>query len=174
MEDVVPDDAASSLGPPAFQGMSCPGRVRAPLVYANIGHPEDFQSLEDNGVAVRDCIVLCMYSGSLRRLKVKANREAGAAGVILYNDSQEDGPFTTQNGCAPLSGGPARHPSAIQCGSVSFFSVGAGPFPEPEFTPHIPSISISFRDARHLLDALKGHGLGGSDLPQGGRWSAGH
>ncbi|KAJ0422068.1 hypothetical protein BJY00DRAFT_94851 [Aspergillus carlsbadensis] len=167
MEDVLPDDPTSSIGPPTFHGMSCPGRVAAPLVYANFGRPGDFQLLADNGVSVRDCIVLCRYSSSLRGLKVKAAQEAGAAGVILYNDPQEDGQFTVENGFTAYPDGPARHPSAIQRGSVSFFSVGAGPFPESEFTPRIPSISISSRDARHLLDALRGSGMGRSDLPPG-------
>ncbi|KAL3461632.1 hypothetical protein BJX64DRAFT_152204 [Aspergillus heterothallicus] len=164
-EDVLVEDPSSSIGPPAFHGMSSSGHVRAPLVYANLGRPEDFQFLSESGISVRGCIVLCRYSGSLRGLKVKAAQEAGAAGVILYNDPQEDGPFTKENGYASFPGGPARHPSAIQRGSVSFFSVGAGPFPEPEFTPYIPSISISFRDARRLLDALTGYGLGLHSLP---------
>ncbi|KAL2853851.1 hypothetical protein BJY01DRAFT_205924 [Aspergillus pseudoustus] len=164
-EDVLPADPASSIGPPAFHGMSFPGRVAAPLLYANFGRPEDFQTLNDNGISVHDKIVLCRYSGSLRGLKVRAAQEAGAAGVILYNDPQEDGPFTSENCYASFPDGPARHPSAIQRGSVSFFSIGAGPYPEPEFTPYIPSLSISFRDARLLLKALAGHGLGRVDLP---------
>jgi N-acetylated-alpha-linked acidic dipeptidase len=136
-EDVLPDDPASSIGPPA----------------------------------VRDSIVLCRYSGSLRGLKVRAAQEAGAAGVILYNDPQEDGLFKSENGFSVFPEGPARHPSVIQRGGVSSLSVGAGPYPEPEFTPHIPSISISFRDARHLLEALRGHGMCRSHLPSG--WQGG-
>jgi N-acetylated-alpha-linked acidic dipeptidase len=148
-------------------GMSCSGRMRAPLIYANLGRPEGFQCLEDNGVAVRGCIVLCRYSDSLRGLKVKTAQEAGSVGVILYNVPHEDGQFSSEDGYAVFPDGPARHLSAIQRGSVSFFSVGAGPYPEPAFTPSILSISISFRDARHLFDTLEGHGLGRSGPPPG-------
>ncbi|KAL2860171.1 hypothetical protein BJX68DRAFT_261138 [Aspergillus pseudodeflectus] len=102
-----------------------------------------------------------------RGLKVKAAQEAGAVGLILYNVPQEDGQFSSEDEYAVFPEGPARHLSAIQRGSVSFFNVGAGPYPEPAFTPSILSISISFCDARHLFDTLEGHGLGRSDPPPG-------
>lgn len=165
IEDVLPCDPTSSIGLPAFHGLSHPGRVLANLVYANFGRPEDFRFLEQHGISVQGRIVLCKYSANLRGLKVRAAQEAGAAGVILYNDPQEDGDFTVANGYRPYPDGPARHPSAIQRGSVSFFSIAAGQYPTSDFTPQIPSVPISYRDARRLLEALEGRGMGRHELP---------
>ncbi|GAM35464.1 hypothetical protein TCE0_017f03820 [Talaromyces pinophilus] len=167
VEDVLPSDPTSSIGLPAFHGLSCAGRVVAHLVYANFGRPEDFRFLDEHNISVKDCIVLCKYSANLRGLKVRAAQEAGAAGVILYNDPQEDGEYTVANGYLPYPEGPARHPSAIQRGSVSYFSIAAGQFPTDEFTPQIPSVPISYRDAAVLLRALKGDGLDCKNLPSG-------
>jgi N-acetylated-alpha-linked acidic dipeptidase len=165
VEDVLPTDPTSSIGLPAFHGLSYRGRVIAHLVYANFGRPEDFQFLADHNIDVKNCVVLCKYSANLRGLKVRAAQDAGATGVILYNDPQEDGIYTTTNGYLQYPDGPARHPSAIQRGSVSYFSVAAGQYPTSAFTPQIPSVPISYRDALVLLKALEGHGLGRSDLP---------
>ena len=167
VEDVLPSDPTSSIGLPAFHGLSCAGRVVAHLVYANFGRPEDFRLLDEHNISVKNCIVLCKYSANLRGLKVRAAQEAGAAGVILYNDPQEDGEYTIANGYLPYPEGPARHPSAIQRGSVSYFSVAARQFPTDEFTPQIPSMPISYRDAAVLLRALKGNGLHCKNLPSG-------
>jgi N-acetylated-alpha-linked acidic dipeptidase len=165
VEDVLENDPTSSIGSPAFHGLSCPGRVVARLVYANFGRPEDFRLLTEHNVSVKDCVVLCKYSTNLRGLKVRAAQEAGAAGVILYNDPQEDDEYTVANGYLPYPEGPARHPSAIQRGSVSYFSVAAGQFPTDEFTPQIPSVPVSYRDAEVLLRALEGHGRDCRNLP---------
>lgn len=165
VEDVLPNDPTSSIGLTAFHGLSCPGRVVAHLVYANFGRPEDFRLLAKYNISVKNYIVLCKYSANLRGLKVRAAQEAGAAGVILYNDPQEDGEYTVANGYLPYPEGPGRHPSAIQRGSVSYFSVAAGQFPTDEFTPQIPSVPISYRDAAVLLRALQGHGVDCRKLP---------
>lgn len=61
--------------------------------YANYGSRDDFDHLEKNGVKVSGSIVLTRYGGteSDRALKVRAAREAGAVGCIIYSDPQESG-----------------------------------------------------------------------------------
>ncbi|KAL3477277.1 hypothetical protein BJX99DRAFT_246249 [Aspergillus californicus] len=176
-EDELEDDPTSSQsnGLPAFHGFSANGDVEAELVYANFGTPEDFASLQAKGVDVRGKIVICKYSKIFRGLKVRAAQDSGAVGVIMYNDPQEDGEYTTKNGYRAYPHGPARHPSSIQRGSVDFFSVAVGDPTTPGYPslpgddtergdphraiPTTPSIPISFRDAIPFLRSLDGLGL---------------
>lgn len=164
VEDVIPEDPASATGLPAFHGYSFPGAVTAPIVYANFGTPEDFQFLKDAGIKTEGHIALIKYSRIFRGLKVKAAQEAGCIGAVIYSDPQEDGEFSIKNGHLPYPDGPARHPSAIQRGSVSFFSYAVGD-PADEDRPYIPSMPISYRDAAYFLKALEGYGVHGDRLP---------
>lgn len=138
-EDELPDDPTSlrSKGLPAFHGFAKNGDVEAPLVYANFGTPEDFESLKNRGVDVLGKIVICKYANVFRGLKVRTAQQAGAVGVIMYNDPQEDGEYTAKNGYKHYPDGPAHHPSSIQRGSVDFFSVAVG---DPS-TPGYPSLA---------------------------------
>lgn len=176
-EDELPEDPTSlrSKGLPAFHGFSANGDVQAPLVYANFGTPEDFANLAKNGVDVRGKVVICKYAKIFRGLKVRAAQRAGAVGVVIYNDPQEDGEYTAKNGYEHYPHGPARHPSSIQRGSVDFFSVAVGDPTTPGYPslpggdtargdpyhaiPKIPSLPISFADATPLLKALNGRGV---------------
>lgn len=175
-EDELPEDTTSlrSNGLPAFHGFSANGDVEAQLVYANFGTPEDFESLKSRGVDVRGKVVICKYAKIFRGLKVRAAQQYGAAGVIIYNDPQEDGEYTTKNGYKHYPHGPARHPSSIQRGSVDFFSVAVGDPTTPGYPslpggaerrdphhaiPTIPSLPVSFAEATPLLEALNGQGL---------------
>jgi N-acetylated-alpha-linked acidic dipeptidase len=175
-EDELPEDPTSlrAHGLPAFHGFSANGDVEAPLVYANFGTPEDFETLRRIGVDVKGKIVICKYAKIFRGLKIRAAQEHGAVGVILYNDPQEDGEYTAINGYKHYPHGPARHPSSIQRGSVDYFSVAVGDPTTPGYPslpgedtlrrdphhaiPKIPSIPISFADATPLLMSLNGKG----------------
>lgn len=156
-----------------FHGHSKSGDVTGRLVYANFGSREDFQTLADKGVSVKDAIVLVRYYGSQgdRALKVKAAELAGAAGCIIYSDPSQDG--FVQGPTFP--NGRYMPDDAVQRGAVSLMSfiVGDVLTPgwastpankehlRPEDSPglnKIPSIPISWNDAKHLLEALKGHG----------------
>lgn len=185
-EDEVPEDPTSSPqnGLPSFHGFSANGEVCAELVYANFGELKDFELLESNGISVKGKIVICKYAKVFRGLKIRAAEQFGAAAVILYNDPQEDGEYTVKNGYQHFPHGPARHPKTIQRGSVDFFSVAVGDPTTPGYpslpgtdverqdpghaTPKIPSLPISYADAKSLLQALNGQGLspaqiGGAD-----------
>lgn len=165
-----------------FHGHSKSGDVTGPLVYANYGAREDFKTLEDNGISVKDAVVLVRYYGSQgdRALKVKAAELAGAVGCIIYSDPTEDG--FVQGPTYP--DGRFMPGDGVQRGAVSLMSwvvgdvltPGSPSTPsnkdrlKPEDSPglnKIPSIPISWNDAKHLLDALKGHGQQMTDVWRG-------
>ncbi|KAL1867145.1 hypothetical protein VTK73DRAFT_4339 [Phialemonium thermophilum] len=186
-EDELPEDPTSSpaRGLPAFHGFSANGAVCAELVYANFGTLQDFRLLESWGVSVRGKVVICKYAKVFRGLKVRAAQQFGAAAVIMYNDPQEDGEYTTKNGYPHYPHGPARHPKTIQRGSVDFFSVAVGDPTTPGYPsvpdedvrrvdpthaiPEIPSLPISYADAEPLLRSLNGCGLSPEEMG-GGDW----
>lgn len=159
----------------------------AELVYANFGTIQDFDLLAAKGISVKDKIVICKYSKIFRGLKVRAAEKYGAAGVIIYSDPQEDGEFTEKNGYLPYPHGPARHPHAIQRGSVDYFSIAVGDPTTPGYPslpgkdtkrqnpigaiPYIPSLPISYADALPFLKVLDGHGLSPEEIGgSGGDW----
>lgn len=165
-----------------FHGHSKSGDVTGPLVYANFGSREDFKTLADNGISVKDAIVLVRYYGSEgdRALKVKAAELAGAAGCIIYSDPSQDG--FVQGPTFP--DGRFMPEDGVQRGAVSLMSwvVGDVLTPgwastpatkdrmNPEDSPglnKIPSIPLSWNDAKHLLHAIKGHGKQMTDTWQG-------
>ncbi|EXF80305.1 glutamate carboxypeptidase II [Colletotrichum fioriniae PJ7] len=181
-EEEVPEDPTSSPrnGLPAFHGFSANGEICAELVYANFGELKDFELLKSHGISVEGKIVICKYAKVFRGLKVRAAEQYGAAAVILYNDPQEDGEYTVENGYEHYPHGPARHPKTIQRGSVDFFSVAVGDPTTPGYpslpdtdlerqdpshaTPRIPSLPISYADAIPFLQSLNGRGLGPSQI----------
>lgn len=184
-EDELPEDPTSSpdRGLPAFHGFSANGDVTAPLVYANFASPGDFDALKARGIDVRGCIVLCKYGAIFRGLKVRAAERAGAVGVVMYNDPQEDGEYTVRNGHKAFPHGRARNPTSIQRGSVDFFSVAVGDPTTPGYPslpgdktdrrdphhaiPGIPSLPISYADATPLLKALSNLGCEPDEMGAG-------
>ena len=181
-DELVKDETSlRANGLPAFHGFSANGSVEGELVYANFGTPEDFESLKSRGVDVRGKIIICKYAKIFRGLKVRAAQQQGAIGVIIYNDTQEDGEYTAKNGYEHYPDGPARHPSSIQRGSVDFFSVAVGDPTTPGYPslpdgaerrdphhaiPTIPSLPISFAEATPFLKSLNGLGLSPSTMSQ--------
>ena len=156
-----------------FHGHSKSGDVTGPLIYANYGSREDFKKLEDEGISVKGAIVLVRYYGSQgdRALKVKAAELAGAVGCIIYSDPAQDGFVHGPT----FPNGRFMPPDAVQRGAVSLMSwvigdvltPGWASTPEnkqrlkPEDSPglnKIPSLPISWNDAKHLLESLKGQG----------------
>ncbi|KIW80704.1 hypothetical protein Z517_07320 [Fonsecaea pedrosoi CBS 271.37] len=169
-EAKLEEDQEESL---VFHGHSKSGDVTGPLIYANFGSREDFKTLEDNNISVKDAVVLVRYYGTQgdRALKVKAAELAGAAGCIIYSDPAQDG--YVQGPTFP--DGRFMPQDAVQRGAVSLMSWVVGDVLTPGWasTPDnkkhlkpeesaglnkIPSIPISWEDAKQLLESLKGHG----------------
>jgi N-acetylated-alpha-linked acidic dipeptidase len=174
-EDPWPADKDSKLyddsSQVAFHGYAPSGKVRAEVVYANGGSPEDFQRLDTMGVDLKGKIVLMRYSNpySYRGLKVYEAERRGAAGTLIYSDPAEDG---SRQGAVYPDGpwGPASH---IQWGAIIYDWLGQGePFtfhwrrladggwvegPERDKQlPRIPSMPLNERNAASILKHLGG------------------
>lgn len=156
-----------------FHGHSASGDVTGHLVYANYGSREDFEYLKQKGIKLEGAVVLVRYYGTQgdRALKVKAAEMAGAAGCIIYSDPAEDGhlkgPVYPDGRFMPEDG--------VQRGAVSLMSWVVGDVLSPGWASmpgekkrikisesaglvKIPSIPLSWKDAKHLLGSLKNHG----------------
>ena len=155
-----------------FHGHSRSGDVVGPLIYANYGSREDFKRLHDDGIETEGAIALVRYYGSQgdRALKVKAAELAGFAGCIIYSDPADDG--FTRGEVAPS--GRYMPESGVQRGAVSLMSWVVGDVLTPGWASvkgakriskddnpglvNIPSLPLSWGDAQHLLQAVKGFG----------------
>lgn len=157
----------------AYHGLSPSGDASADYVYVGRGTRADFKRLVDLNVTLEGKIALAQYGGTNRGVKVKNAEANGMIGAILYTDPLEDGEITEENGHLPYPDGPARHPSAIQRGSMRWSSLSFGDpstigYPSTKdaergdvspYGPKIPSTPISLRDGLQLLHALDGHGV---------------
>ncbi|CAD6887405.1 unnamed protein product [Tilletia controversa] len=174
-EAIIPEDPTSDQGAPPYHAFSASGSVSGRLIYANEGRRSDFERLASLGIDVRGAIVLVRYGRSFRGLKVHEADRAGALGVLIYDDPAGDGDCILQKGYKSYPGGPARHPTAIQRGSVRSSGCPGDPttpgwpsYPgekterlnlEDADLPRIPSLPISYANAEVLFkQALHGHG----------------
>jgi N-acetylated-alpha-linked acidic dipeptidase len=144
------------------------GDVTADLVYVNYGIAEDYEALARRGVDVRGKIVIARYGKGWRGLKPRLAQEHGAVGAIIYSDPRDDGYYQD----LPYPDGPARGEWSVQRGSVLNFAlypgdpltpgVGANegaariPVDQARSILRIPTLPISWGDAKPLLAALRG------------------
>ncbi|KAF1988278.1 Zn-dependent exopeptidase [Aulographum hederae CBS 113979] len=183
-EDSVEEDETTTYPNriPTFNGYSFSGNASAEYVYIGRGEQADFARLKELGVPLEGKIALAKYGGPFRGLKVKNAQENGMIGTILFTDPDADGNMTVANGYVAYPNGPARNPTSVQMGSVSFLSIYPGDPTTPGYAskedspradksavvPHIPSLPISYRDAQPFLAALDGHGTSGEDVNRTG------
>jgi N-acetylated-alpha-linked acidic dipeptidase len=153
---------------PTYNAYSIDGDVTGPLVYVNYGVPEDYETLDRQGVSVKGAIVIARYGGSWRGIKPKVAAEHGAIGCLIYSDPRDDGYAPGQT----FPAGPYRPKDGVQRGSVMDMPVypgdpltpGVGATPEAKRLPldqavtltKIPVMPISYADAQPLLAALEG------------------
>ncbi|KAK5654291.1 hypothetical protein OQA88_7468 [Cercophora sp. LCS_1] len=179
-EPAIGEDDVTGRGDnqPTFNGYSASGKVKAEYVYVGRGTGADFKRLVDLGVKLEGKIALIRYGSIFRGLKVKNAQDHGMIGAVIFTDPADDGNLTVAKGVAAYPDGPARHPEAVQKGSVLFLSTYPGDPTTPGYpsikgapradtshvTPKIPSIPISYRAAEPLLAALDGHGLTSSQV----------
>lgn len=170
-EAPVPGDETSTRTKdqlPAYVAFQGDGDVTAPLVYVNYGMPADYDALERMGVSVKGKIVIARYGAGWRGLKPKLAQDHGAVGCIIYSDPADDG-YATDD---VYPKGAARPPQGFQRGSVAVMPT----YPGDPLTPgvgatekakrikredaptilKIPTLPISYGDARHFLAALDG------------------
>ncbi len=153
---------------PTYNAFSIDGEVTAPLVYVNYGIAEDYEQLERMGVSVQGCIVIARYGASWRGIKPKVAAEHGAVGCLIYSDPKNDGYY--QGDVFPK--GPFRPEFGAQRGSVMDMPIHSGDplTPGVPATPQakrlaladvqtftkIPTLPISYADAKPLLETLGG------------------
>jgi N-acetylated-alpha-linked acidic dipeptidase len=153
---------------PTYNAYSTDGDVTAPLVYVNYGLPKDYEELQRLGVSVKGAIVVARYGKSWRGIKPKVAAEHGAIGCIIYSDPRDDGYYEDE----VFPQGPMRNENGVQRGSVMEMTL----YPGDPLTPgigakgdvkrlaikdattitKIPTLPISYGDAKPLLAALKG------------------
>jgi N-acetylated-alpha-linked acidic dipeptidase len=153
---------------PSYNAYSINGDVTGRLVYVNYGLPRDYEELDRLGVSVKGAVVIARYGNSWRGIKPKVAAEHGAIGCIIYSDPHDDGYF--QDDVFP--DGPMRNENGVQRGSVMDMPT----YPGDPTTPgvgskgdvkrlalkdittltKIPTLPISYGDAKPLLSALKG------------------
>jgi N-acetylated-alpha-linked acidic dipeptidase len=175
---VDPTSGQQSEQLPTYNAYSADGDVTAPLVYANYGLPDDYETLARMGVSVKGAIVITRYGNSWRGIKPKVAAEHGAVGCLIYSDPADDG--YVQGDIFP--GGAWRPPDGVQRGSVMDMPL----YPGDPLTPgvgatrdakrlalkdvktitRIPVLPISYADAQPLLAALQGE-----VVPEGWRGS---
>lgn len=169
--------------PLPFHGSSGSGDVTGEAVYGNYCRLEDFQQLEAMHVPVRGHIVLCRYGLNFRGVKVFLAEQRGAAGVLIYSDPADDGASRGET----WPNGPWRPDTGVQRGSVQYLFRYPGDPETPGLasTPSLPdsqratnfigpqgaqpgimSLPLSAREARPILEALRGEAV-----PQG--WQGG-
>ncbi|KAA8901307.1 hypothetical protein FN846DRAFT_122994 [Sphaerosporella brunnea] len=158
-----PHDKRPSENTLVFHGHSKKGNVKGPVIYANYGSREDFQKLKAQGIEVNGAIALIRNGGrnSDLGIKIKAAEEEGVVGVLAFSD--------------PKTEGWDWPDSAVMRGSVSLTSLLPGDVLSPGWPSlpgasdrlshhnnkalvNIPSLPLSYKDTRPLLQAIKGKG----------------
>ncbi|CCM04880.1 uncharacterized protein FIBRA_07074 [Fibroporia radiculosa] len=153
---------------PTFHGLSRGGEAAGKLVYANYGRKQDYDALVASGVELNGTIVITRYGGIFRGLKVKGAQDLGAVACLIYSDPRDDGTVTQENGYEAYPNGPARNPTSVQRGSTQFLSIYPGDPTTPGYPsyenstrtegtniPTIPSLPISWANAKVLLDEIE-------------------
>ncbi|KAL7779416.1 hypothetical protein CFE70_008919 [Pyrenophora teres f. teres 0-1] len=172
-ENVVEEDETTGYADrvPAFHAYSGSGNASATYIYVGRALQEDFKRLINLGVNLKGKIALAKYGGPYRGVKVKNAQTFGMIGVVIFTDPIDDRNMTAKN-YAAYPEGPARNPSSIQRGSVVDLSTYPGDPTTPGYpskegvlrmgkktVPSIPSLPISWVEAKPLLVALNGHGV---------------
>ncbi len=166
-----PDTAISDpVAAIPYHAYAASGDVTAPVVNAGRGEPADYEWLARQGVDVRGRIVMVRHDGA-RRYRGAAVWDAqhhGAVGILMYSDRREVSGADSQRAPNVLTGPESR----IERGSVAYdFLVPGDPLTpgwpslpgarridraDVVSLPKIPSVPLSARDARTILETLRG------------------
>ncbi len=181
-EDALPEDPDSAhpdiSGP--WHAYAKSGKVEAEVVFVNHGRPQDYDALARMGVEVRGRIALARHFKGYRGGKSLEAEKRGVIALVTYSDPEEDG--YVQGDVFPR--GPYGPDGHVQRGANVYdfivpgdpltpgwaSTAGARRIPESEsrILPKIPSVPLSFRDARRILEALGGPARPARDWQGGG------
>ncbi|POS84358.1 hypothetical protein EPUL_003816, partial [Erysiphe pulchra] len=148
------------------------GDVTGPLIYANYGTMDDFKLFNVSGINTNGAIALIRQHGNQRDsgLKIKAAELAGFSGCLIYSDPSDNG-FVFGK-VAPE--GRYMPEGGVQRDGVSLVNRIVGDVLTPGWASipgakriskdnnsalvNIPSLPLSWGDARNLLAAIEGYG----------------
>ena len=140
---------------PPFNSWTASGEVRAEVIDAGWGLPEDFARLAAARIDVEGKVALCRYGRCYRGDKVRQAQEAGCAAVLLFtpasDDGAERGPTWPQ--------GPWKPPHEAQRGAVGPMTSGPGDpltpgFPSPRLGEAAPVHPARLAEATKRLPAI--------------------
>ncbi len=165
-EDPTSNQKSEQL--PTFVAYSRDGDVTGPVVYVNYGAQADYEELEARGISVKGAIVIARYGQTFRSVKPRVAASHGAIGILIYSDPKDDG--YARGDVYPK--GPMRPADGVQRGSVLDLPIypgdpqtpGVGAVPGAKLLPieetktitKIPTLPISYEDARPFLEAIQG------------------
>jgi N-acetylated-alpha-linked acidic dipeptidase len=153
-----------------YLGMSASCDITADVIYAHSGNPEDYDWLEAQGIDPRGKIAIVRYSMpySYRGFKAWEAQRRGVAALIIYSDPKDDGYRRGE----VFPHGPWGPESHIQRGAITYdFIVPGDPLTpgwpsiegakritpeEARSVPQIPAVPMSWRDAKPILENLRG------------------
>ncbi|XP_030924461.1 probable glutamate carboxypeptidase AMP1 isoform X1 [Quercus lobata] len=135
-----------------YHAYSPSGTAFAKAVFVNYGRDVDFQAIKALNVSVKGCVVVARRGDLPRGIVVQKAEENGAVAVLLYTEGEEVKGFergTVMSGVGdPLSPGWA----AVDDGE----SLEMEDARVLKRFPKIPSMPLSVRAARLILDSLGG------------------
>jgi N-acetylated-alpha-linked acidic dipeptidase len=169
-EEPIPDEprtAEPTLALP-WHAYARSGDVEGEAVYVNYGRAEDYEALAALGIEVKGRVALARSFKGYRGGKSLEAETRGALALVTYSDPAEDG--YVQGDVYPK--GPWGPDSHVQRGAnVYDFIVPGDPLTpgwpsvpgarrileaDSEVLPKIPTVPLSFKDARVILEALGG------------------
>ncbi|KAK5714883.1 hypothetical protein LTR15_010299 [Elasticomyces elasticus] len=150
----------------AWHGYSKSGEVEGHLVYANSGSREDFEWLQEHNVTTKGAVVLMKHGGDQPNaaFKIRAAEDAGCVGVLLYSDpsdvtkeSQWQQPDDmVQRGSVGMSSNIMGDP--LTPGYASTIDAPRASMDDNTAFVSVPSLPLSWRDAKILVSSLDKHG----------------
>lgn len=147
---------------------STKGEISAKYVYANYGDPEDIIKLDEARVSVKDAILLIRYGGKTPEAnKVFAASRLGAAAVVFISPSIEWAGKSHDDMIQRKNVGLTRYcyGDVLTPGWSSHSNYfGNLAWEKSNTTPKIPTIPISWKDGKTLIEKL---GKSGADFGDG-------
>ncbi|EPX71538.1 Tre1 family protein [Schizosaccharomyces octosporus yFS286] len=156
----------------SYYAYSASGKLEAPLVYANQGAADDFQTLDEKNVQLNSSVVLLRSNRNNVSKAIENAERYGASAVLVFDDSYTDVEENHRDEIYPA--GPYPSDDLLYRGSVakSYYYLGDPLTPgvpshwdssriRPEnaqVLPKVVAIPVTYRDAMDLLKRLKGRG----------------
>lgn len=164
-EKIGENDKDNDYFTQAFNPGSKPGTVKGKFVYANYGEIKDYNHLIDKSSEVKGKILIIKYGGLLPAYtKLRYAQERGAIGVLFISDPSQQDIFTMESiqrepvAYADILPGNIIHPgpaAIIEGDNPGLFDQF---FNESPVAPKIPSLPISWKDFKSIMEKVKGKG----------------